>query len=114
VGSAEFVEAITEEELTTRKMERGLTALRQFAPRPALEEILSPVKLVIYSDETLARQAGMYLCHRHIGEKQRTIGEFFNVRESAISEASRLFPRKTEKNKKLGKAIERIKGELNI
>jgi hypothetical protein len=56
----------------------------------------------------------MYLCHRHIGEKQRTIGEFFNVRESAISEASRLFPRKTEKNKKLGKAIERIKGELNI
>jgi hypothetical protein len=105
VGSAEFVEAITEEELTTRKMERGLTALRQFAPRPALEEILSPVKLVIDSDEKLARQAGMYLCHR---------GELFNVRESAISEASRLFPRKTEKNKKLGKAIERIKGELNI
>ena len=114
LGSAGFVEAITAEHLMTREMERDLPALKQFAPRPALEEILSGVKSVINSDEKLARQAGMYLCHRYSGEKLRTIGELFNVRESAISEASRLFPRKMEKNKKLGKAIERIKGELNI
>lgn len=88
--------------------------MRQFASRPSLEEILSSVKSVIDSDEKLARQAGMYLCHRYSGQKLRTIGELFNVRESAISEASRLFPRKMERNKKLWKAIERIKGELNI
>jgi len=56
----------------------------------------------------------MYLCHRYSGEKLRTIGEVFNFREAAISEASHLFPRKMEKNKKLENAIERIKGELNI
>ena len=78
----------------------------------SLGEILSAVKSVIDSDEKLARQAGMFLCHRYSGKKLRTIGELFNVKESAISEASRLFPRKMEKDKKLGEAIERIKGEL--
>ena len=62
----------------------------------------------------LARQAGMYLCHRYSGEKLRTIGELFNVRESAISEASRLFPRKMEKDKKLRNAIDRIKRALIV
>lgn len=114
LGSAEFVAAITEKHLTSRVMERDLPALRQFASRPSLEEILSSVKSVIDSDEKLARQAGMYLCHRYSGQKLRTIGELFNVRESAISEASRLFPHKMERDKKLWKAIERIKGELNI
>jgi REP element-mobilizing transposase RayT len=114
LGSAEFVEAITAEHLTTREIERDLPALRQFVPRPALDEILSAVSSVISSDEKLARQAGMYLCHRYSGEKLRTIGDLYNVRESAISEASRLFPRKMERDEKLGKSIEKIKGELNI
>ncbi|MDA8429049.1 MAG: transposase [Geobacteraceae bacterium] len=114
LGSAAFIEAITAEHLTTREAERDIPALRQFAPRPALAEILSAVKSVIDSDEKLARQAGMYLCHRYSGEKLRAIGELFNVRESAISEASRLFPRKMEKDEKLGDVIDRIKGILGI
>ena len=114
LGSVAFIEAVTAEHLTTREAERDLPALRQFALRPALAEILSAVKSVIDGDEKLARQAGMYLCHRYSGEKLRAIGELFNVRESAISEASRLFPGKMEKDEKLGKAIERIKGELKI
>lgn len=114
LGSAGFVEAITAEHLTTREAERDLPALNQFVPRPTLEEIVRAVNLVIGSDEKLARQAGMYLCHRYSGEKLRMIGKLFKVRESAISEASRLFPRKMEKDKSLEKAIEKIKDELNI
>ncbi|MBI1921545.1 MAG: transposase [Geobacter sp.] len=114
LGSVGFIETITATHLTTKEVERDLPALRQFVVRPTLDEILSTVKSVIDSDEKLARQAGMYLCHRYSGEKLRTIGELFNVRESAITEASRLFPRKMEKDKKLEKAMERIKGELKI
>lgn len=114
LGSAGFIETITATYLTTKEVERDLPALRQFAVRPTLEEILGTVKSVIDSDEKLARQAGMYLCHRYSGEKLRTIGELFNVRESAISEASRLFPRKMEKDKQLAEAMERIKAELKI
>jgi REP-associated tyrosine transposase len=114
LGSAGFIEAVTAQHLTTREAERDLPALRQFASRPSPEEIQRAVKTVIDNDEKLARQAGMYLCHRYSGEKLRTIGELFKVRESAISEASRLFPRKMQKDKKLEKAIERIEGNLNI
>lgn len=114
LGTAGFIEAIMAEHLTTKEAERDLPALRQLALRPTPEEIVSAVKSVIDSDEKLARQAGMYLCHRYSGEKLRTIGELFNVRESAISEASRLFHRKIEKDKKLEKVIERIKGNLQI
>jgi len=114
LGSAGFVEMITAAHLTAKEVERDLPALRKFAARPTLEEILSAIKSVIDGDEKLSRQAGMYLCHRHSGEKLRTIGELFSVRESAITEASRLFPRKMEKDKKLEETMDRIKGELKI
>jgi hypothetical protein len=58
------------------------------------------------------------MSHREVtgiaGEKLRTIGELFDVRESAITEASRLFPRKLEREKQLQEAMERIKGVLRI
>ncbi len=114
LGSVEFVEAIMADHLATREAERDLPALKQFVSRPVLVEILSAVNMVIGSDGKLARQAGMYLCHRYSGEKLRTIGKLFDVRESAISEASRLFPRRMEKDKSLAKAIEKIKDQLKI
>ncbi len=114
LGSAGFIKAITAGHVTTKELERDLPALRQFACRPALEDILYAVKSVIGSDEKLARQAGMYLCHKYSGEKLRTIGKLFNVKESAISEASRSFPRKMEKDTKLGEAMDRIKGKLKV
>ena len=114
LGTAGFIETITATHIMTKEVERDLPALRQFAARPTLEKILTAVNTVIDSDEKLARQAGMYLCHRYRGEKLRTIGELYNVRESAITEASRLFPRKMEKDKKLEEAMGRIKGMLGI
>ena len=114
LGTAGFIETITATHLATRDVERDLPALRQFTDRPTLEKIQTAVNTVIVGNEKLARQACMYFCHRYSGEKLRTIGELFNVRESAITEASRLFPRKMEKNEKLGDVIGRIKRMLNI
>jgi putative transposase len=114
LGTAGFIETVTATHLSTKEVERDVPALRQFAARPAPEEIRSVVNRVIANDEKLARQAGMYLCHRYSGEKLRAIGAMFNVRESAITEASRLFPLKIEKDKKLGEMIDNIKGTLKI
>jgi putative transposase len=114
LGTVEFIECITTTHITKKKEERDVPALRQFANRPTLEAIRAAVKAVIGNDEKLARQAGMYFCHRYSGERLRTIGELFNVRESAITEASRLFPRKLEKDKTLSVAVEKIKGALEI
>ena len=60
-------------------------------------------------NEKLARQAGMYLCRKYSGEKLREIGKMFNVGESAITEACRLFLQEMEKDKKLGREIDRVK-----
>ncbi len=114
LGTAGFIETITATHIMTKELDRDVPALRQFASRPSLEEIRSAVNTVIGNDEKLARQAGMYLCHRYSGEKLRTIGELFNVRESAITEASRLFPLKMEKDKTLNGVMDRIKGALKI
>jgi REP element-mobilizing transposase RayT len=114
LGTAEFKDTITAKYLTAKEVERDLPALRQFASRPSLDEIRTAVNTLIVSDEKLARQAGMYLCHRYSGERLRTIGEMFNVRESAITEASRLFPRKMEKDKNLEGVMDRIKSVLKI
>ena len=114
LGSTGFIEAITAEHLTTKEVDRDLPALRHFAACPTLEEIMSAVKSVIGTDEKLARQAGIHLCHRYSGKKLLTIGELFSVRESAISEGSRLFLRKMEKDEKLGRAVEQIKKKLSI
>jgi hypothetical protein len=62
------------------------------------------VNLVVGSDEKLARQASMYLFHRHGGEKLRMICKLFKVQESAISEASRLFPPKDGEGQIVGKS----------
>ena len=114
LGKAGFIEAITATHLAEKEMERDVPALRQFANRPTPEAICSAVKEMMADDEKLARQAGMYLCHTYSGARLRIIGSLFGVKESAISEASRLFPLKLAKDKKLGEVIEKIKGILQI
>jgi putative transposase len=114
LGTAGFIETITATHITTREANRDLPALRQFATGPSLDKILTAVNTVVGNNEKLARQAGMYFCHKYSGEKLRTIGEVFNVQESAISKAGRTFPRKMEKDKELNGVIERIRGMLAI
>jgi REP element-mobilizing transposase RayT len=114
LGTAEFVEMITDKHVGTRRPERDVPALRQLALRPPLEEILRVVNAAFGSNKKVARQAGMYLCHRYSGEKVREIGSRFAVGPSAITEASRLFTKRMEKDAGLMEVIEKIKRELEI
>jgi len=114
LGSTDFVETVLEKHVGKRSLERDLPALRQLAARPSVGEILGVVDAVFGPSKKTARQAGMYLCHRYSGEKLREIGKRFAVGPSAVTEASRLFPRRMERDAELGEVIERIKGELGI
>ena len=62
----------------------------------------------------VARQASLYLCHRYSGEKLRDIGNMFNVRESAVSEASRLFAEKLAKDEELAGQVARVRERVKI
>lgn len=114
LGTADFIEMVTAKHIGTRRPERDVPALRHLASRPSLEEILRVVGVAFGSNKKVARQAGMYLCHRYSGEKVLEIAKLFAVGPSAITEASRLFPKRMEKDEELGEVIEKIQGELEI
>jgi len=114
LGSTEFVESVMESHVGKREQSRDLPALRQLTIRPTLEAIITAVDTVFHSDKKLARQAGMYLCHRYSGELIREVSKQFKVSESAITEAARTFPMKMGTNKKLVEEIERVKAMVNI
>jgi putative transposase len=114
LGSTEFVESVMESHVGKREQSRDLPALRQLTIRPTLEAIIAAVDKVFHSDKKVARQAGMYLCHRYSGELIREISDLFKVSESAITEAARTFPLKMGTNNKLVEEIDRVKAMVNI
>jgi len=113
LGSAAFIEGITTEHLRGKKDE-NIPSLRQLTRRTSPEEIIKEVKTVFSGDEKLARRASIYLCHKYCGKRLREIGESFNVRDTAISEASRRFARELERNGKLRDMVAGIGEKLKI
>lgn len=114
LGTPDFVEMITATQLAVKEVDRAVPAIQQFKACPEPEEILKAVAAVMGETEKLARQVGMYLCHKYSGKKLREIGNFFNVGETAIAEARRLLSRKMEQDKKLCEVIKKVMAELNI
>lgn len=114
LGTDGFVETITAQHIGRRGPEREVPALRQLFPRPSPEAILEAVAAAFGSNKKVARQAGMYLCHRFSGEKVQEIGKLFSVGASAVTEASRLFPQRMEKDKELAEVVANIKVDLKI
>ena len=114
LGTAEFIEMVTKEHLATKEIDRAVPDIRQFKSKPEPEEIVKAVGAVMEGNEKLARQVGMYLCHRCSGRKLREIGNLFGVGETAIAEARRLLSRKMETDKQLQGEVDKIKGILKI
>ena len=114
LGTAEFIEMVTSEHLMEKVVDRAVPGIRQFKSNPEPEEILNAVAAVIGENEKLARQVGMYLCHKYSGKKLREIDKLFSVGETAIAEARRLLSRKMAQDKKLSEEVEKVKAILKI
>ena len=112
MGSAEFVAEIKEQFLKTKKPDRDLPALRSLSSRPSFDQIEKAVDSALRSDEKVARQVKLHLCHRYSGRKLREIGSRYGMGLSGVTQASHRIGLKAEKNKKLGKLLKRI--EKNI
>jgi putative transposase len=91
-----------------------LPALRQLISKPSPEQILKVIENDFATNNKLARQVGMYLCHRYSGKKIREIGELFGVGSSAVTEASRRLQERIEGDSKLKEAIQGVKIKLKI
>jgi REP element-mobilizing transposase RayT len=113
LGSAAFLKKITTTHIQG-KADGNIPALRHFISHPTPEEIMNEANAEFADDERQARRASIYICHKYSGMRLREIGELFNVRDTAISEASRRFARELEADGKLKGLVERIKGKLKI
>lgn len=113
LGSIAFIEDISTAYLQGKE-DRNIPALRQITSRPSLEVIMQETQAEFADDEKLARRATMHLCHKYSGMRLREIGEFFDVRDTAISEASRRFAGELDADEKLRGRVEKIKGKLKM
>jgi len=114
LGTAEFREMVTTNHLSGKEVDRAVPGIRQFKTSPEPEEIVNAVAAVMGEKEKMARQVGMYLCHKYSGKKLREIGDLFGVGETAIAEARRLLSRRLEKDQQLYGEVEKVKAVLRI
>jgi putative transposase len=111
LGSADFIDEISSAHIREKK-DVNIPALMHFAGRPLPDEIMKEATAVFLDNEKLARQVSIYLCHKYSGMKLQEIGDRFNVRDTAVSEASRRLVRKLETDEELRGKVEKIKGRL--
>jgi REP element-mobilizing transposase RayT len=114
LGTSGFIEMVTTTYLAAKEVDRAVPEIRQYKAFPDPEVIRKAAASIMGQNEKLARQVGMYLCHKYSGKKLREIGNLFGVGETAIAEARRLLSRKLEQDKKLLEEVERVKSVLNI
>jgi len=103
LGSPDFVDAIQERYLTSRKTDRNLPALRELS-KACIPKILKETES-FFEDRAVARKAALYLCHRFSGRSLREIGRHFGIGESAVSQASRRFEQNLEQDGELRRKL---------
>lgn len=108
LGSAAFIGEISAKHLQGKE-DLNIPALRIFSNRPTLEDIVKIAKAEFGKNEKLERRASIHLCHKYSGLKLLEIGEYFKVRDTGVSEASRRFAKELEKDEKLREKVKRIK-----
>ncbi|OHB33820.1 MAG: hypothetical protein A2X79_02815 [Desulfuromonadaceae bacterium GWB2_53_15] len=114
LGCPEFVSAIQERHLSTKKADRDLPTLRELTSRPSLDEIVKAVKKVFPENERLATKAGIYICHRYSGVKLKEIGAIFRLTESGVTRASKRFEESMEDDNNLKEMLMKIRANLGM
>ncbi len=114
LGCPEFVIAIQERHLSSKKADRDLPSLRELTCRPSLDEIVKAVKKEFPENERLASKTAVYLCHRYSGAKLKAIGEIFRLTESGVTRASKRFEESIEDDKNLKEMLIKIRENLGM
>ncbi len=82
--------------------------------RTELKDIEKVVDSIIQSDDKLARQIKLYICHRFSGKKLRDIGKHFGISESGVTQAGRRIKMKAEKENSVKRNIKSIEKKLTL
>jgi len=113
LGSEDFISAIKTKFLQGRQPSNDLPPLRQLAPSVTVGTVFDEVDKEFGGDTALARDLKIHLCHKHSGEKLRSIGSRFGISDSAVSHASKRAKRRIETNEELRQKIQIIEKKLS-
>ncbi len=78
------------------------------------DSIYKKVKFLLGDNDSIARKASIFYCHRFNGVPLKEIGAHFGISESGVSLASSRFSQVLQRNKKLRKKIELVQNQLNL
>lgn len=114
LGSEEFVSEIKNKYLKDKGIDRSLPGLRGAVDRPSIDMIEQAVDKEFHSDSKMARKVKIYLSHSYSGRKLREIGDYFELSDSGVTQASRRMYDDLKKDKTLHKKILKIKNNLSL
>jgi putative transposase len=113
LGSPEFVEKVSRENLDARKDGRNVPAMKILRPCPDMDEILIKVKAESIS-ERQARKITIYCCHKFSGAKLKEIGEKFGLTEAAVSQTSRRLVSQARQDEALKELLDRLEKKICV
>ena len=114
LSSAEFALKIKKEFLKNKNWDRNLPAVEDLINKSEIKQIFDVVDSMIKSNNKLARQIKIYLCHKYSGQKLKEIGAYFNIGDSGVTQTSRRIVEKIKNDAKLKKQINILEKRLDL
>ena len=112
LGSQDFISQIKDTYLSNKKPDKNLPALKELSERASIQDIISEIESSFDGEQKQSREIKLYLCRKHTGEKLKTIGEYFGIGESGVSQAFRRVSKKINEDKILKKRIQNIEKKI--
>lgn len=113
LGGIDFVREIKNKHISNKKVDRNVPAIRNLK-KISIQEIAETVKSEMGNDERLFKKAAIYLCHKYSGRKLKEIGDYFNLRESSVSQTSHRFSACLDRDKKLNKNMKEMYARMGL
>ena len=114
LGSPDFIAFVKDKFLSGKKPDKDLPALKELVDKASLKDIFDEVESVFGKEADLGRNVKMFLCRRYTGEKLKSIGAYFGIGESGVSQACRRVKDKIRKDKKLERQISKIEKKIKV
>ena len=94
--------------------ERNIPALKQIKGRPSMEDIKNSVFFLPGERNPTYKKLCLYISQQYCGYGLKEIGEYYQMRGSAVSQSNRRFKVKLNRDKKLKALFERSIKKLNV
>ncbi|MEN8263881.1 MAG: hypothetical protein ABFR82_10485 [Nitrospirota bacterium] len=114
LGAEDFIGTIRKKYVDGKRSDRDLPAIAELAGSIDIKHVYKEVHKLSNYKSSLSKKVTIYLCHRYSGMKLKDIGKYFNIAESAVSEASSRFGIFLTRNKAVRKEVETVKKKLNL